>query len=242
MTKSTIAGIVTASMLVVSVTRAHAQGGTPESKIFASVEFGAQPTQRNVETTTSFSLYDETATVATSQPIHNGAVLGASGGYRVRPNLGVGVGFTIFNARSSDSAVVATLPDLFFFNRPKVVTATATGLKHRELGIHFQAVWFHPVSDKLELVVAGGPSVISVKHDLATASVVTGTQTVTTTTRSESKSAIGINVGAEGNYRLAPQYLIGIFVRYAGGKVDLPDVPDLSVGGIQAGLGLRLRF
>ncbi|HUR34287.1 MAG TPA: hypothetical protein VM032_10870 [Vicinamibacterales bacterium] len=242
MTKSTIAGTLMAMVLVTGVSQAQAQGTGSDGRIFASIEFGAQPQQRTTETSTTFPLYDETATIATSQPVHNGPVFGASGGYLVRPTIGVAVGLTIFNARSSDSAVVATIPDLFFFNRPKVVTATATGLKHREVGVHFQAVWFHPVSEKLEVVLAAGPSLISVKHDLATASVATGTQTVTTATSSESKSGIGFNAGFEGNYRLAPRYLAGLFVRYAGGTVDLPSVPDLKVGGLQAGLGLRLRF
>jgi len=231
-----------AGLLLAGVQQAQAQGAAPEQKLFAGIEFGAQTTQRTVSSSTSFSLYDETATVTTSQPIHNGPVFGGSVGYRVMPSVGVAVGVTYFNARSSDSAVVASIPDLLFFNRPKTVTATATGLKHTQLGVHLQAVWFHRVSDKLELVLAGGPSIFNVKHDLATATVATGTQNLTTVTASQSKSAIGFNVGGEGNYRLAQNYLVGIFVRYAAGKTDLPAVPDLKVGGLQAGLGLRLRF
>ena len=241
MTKSTFAGIVMASVLLAGVQQAQAQGA-PEQKLFANIEFGAQPTQRTVTSSTSFSLYDETATVTTSQPIHNGPLFGGSVGYRFMPNVGVAVGFTYFNARSSDSDIVASIPDLLFFNRSKTVTATATGLKHKQLGVHLQAVWFHPVSEKLEVVLAGGPSLFNVKHDLATATVVTGTQNLTTAITTQSKSAIGFNVGGEGNYRLAPNYLLGIFVRYTMGKTDLPAVPDLKVGGLQAGLGLRLRF
>ena len=230
-----------ASVLLAGVQQAQAQGA-PEQKLFANIEFGAQPTQRTVTSSTSFSLYDETATVTTSQPIHNGPLFGGSVGYRFMPNVGVAVGFTYFNARSSDSDIVASIPDLLFFNRSKTVTATATGLKHKQLGVHLQAVWFHPVSEKLEVVLAGGPSLFNVKHDLATATVVTGTQNLTTAITTQSKSAIGFNVGGEGNYRLAPNYLLGIFVRYTMGKTDLPAVPDLKVGGLQAGLGLRLRF
>ncbi len=231
-----------AGLLLAGVQEAQAQGGAPEQKLFASIEFGAQPTQRTVSSSTSFSLYDETATVTTSQPIHNGPVFGGSIGYRVMPSIGVAVGVTYFNARSSDSDIVASIPDLFLFNRPKTVTATATGLKHTQLGVHLQAVWFHPVSEKLEVVLAGGPTLFNVKHDLATATVAPGTQNLATAAATQSKSAIGFNVGGEGNYRLAANYLVGIFVRYVAGTTDLPDVPDLKVGGLQAGLGLRLRF
>jgi hypothetical protein len=35
---------------------------------------------------------------------------------------------------------------------------------------------------------------------------------------------------------------MGLFVRYAGGEVNLPSAPKMKVGGGQAGLGLRWRF
>ena len=152
------------------------------------------------------------------------------------------MGFTLFNARESESTVVATIPDLVFFNRPKTVDTSVTGLKHSELGVHIQAVWFHPVNDKFEVVLAAGPSIIHVSHDVATAAVQPGTQNVTTSSASESKSGIGFNAGFEGNYRLNSRYLAGLFVRYARGTLDLPSVPGLKVGGLQIGLGLRLRF
>ena len=86
-----------AGLLLVGVHQAQAQGAAPEQKLFAGIEFGAQPTQRTVSSSTSFSLYDETATVTTSQPIHNGPVFGASVGYRVMPSVGVAVVFgTVF--------------------------------------------------------------------------------------------------------------------------------------------------
>lgn len=232
-----------AGMLMAGVPQAHAQGAAAaDGKMFASIEFGAQPTQRTITSSTSFSLYDETATVTTTQPIHNGPIFGGSVGYRVMPTVGVSIGLTIFSARSSDAAIVASVPDLLVFNQPKTVTATATGLAHKEVGFHAHAVWFHPVSEKLEVVLAAGPAIVNVKHDVATAAVTAGTQSVTTTTTTQSKSALGFDAGFEGNYRLAPQYLVGLFVRYSSATAQLPDVPDLKVGGLQTGLGLRVRF
>jgi len=240
-TKATIVGVLTVGLLAGAARVSNAQGAA-DSKLFASVEFGAQPTQRTVSSSTTFSLYEETATVTTSQPIHNGPVFGGSVGYRVTPSFGVAVGVTMFTARKSDGAVTATIPDLLFYDRPKTVTATATGLADTQLGIHIQGVWFHPLSDKLELVLAGGPSIINVSHDVATASVASGTQNVTTGTTSQSGSAFGFNAGGEGNYRLGQKTLVGIFVRYVMAKTDLDSVAGLEVGGVQAGLGLRLRF
>lgn len=240
MTKSMMAGVLTMVMLAGGGQRAFAQGS--ESKIFASLEFGAQVTQRTVASSTSFPLYDETATVSTSQPVHNGPVFGGSVGYRVTPSFGLAVGVTMFNAREGESSVVASIPDLVVYNQPKTVVATATGLKHTQLGLHLQATWFQPVTDKLEIVLAAGPSLIKVSHDVATASVVTGTQNISTVSASQTGNAFGFNAGGEANYRLSSSVLAGIFVRYVAATTDLTDVPDLKVGGLQTGLGLRLRF
>ena len=241
MTKATIVSVVTVGLLAAAAKVSSAQGAA-DTKMFASIEFGAQPTQRAVTSATSFSLYDETATVTTVQPIHNGPVFGGSVGYRVNPAFGIAGGITMFTARKADATVTAKIPDLFVYDRPKTVVATATGLSHSQLGIHIQAVWFQPVSDTFEVVLAGGPSIIKVSHDVATASVTTGTQNVTTGTTSQSGTAFGFNVGGEGNYRISEKSLIGVFVRYVTAKTDLDSVADLKVGGVQAGLGLRLRF
>lgn len=241
MTKWTIVGVLTAAMLASQAGTAAAQGAA-EPKMFASLEVGAQPTQRTVTSTGSFAVYDETATVNTSQPVHNGPVFGGSVGYRLTPAVGISAGVTVFNARTADATVSASIPDLLVYGQPASVTATTTGLAHSQLGIHLDAVWFHPVSRKLELVLSGGPSVVRVSHDVVSASVTTGTQALKTGTATETGSAFGFNAGGEGNYRIGQKALVGIFVRYVAATTDLPSVTDLKVGGLQAGLGLRLRF
>lgn len=216
--------------------------GPADTKMFASIEFGAQPTQRTATSAASFSLYDETATVTTTQPIHNGPIFGGSVGYRVNPAFGIAGGITVFKARTADATVTASIPDPLIYGNPKNVVTSATGLSHSQLGIHFQALWFHPLSDTFELVLGAGPSIVNVSHDVATASVATGTQNVTTAVTSQSGKAFGFNVGGEGNYKISEKTLLGVFVRYVTAKTDLDSVTDLKVGGVQAGVGLRLRF
>ncbi|MFN7917923.1 MAG: outer membrane beta-barrel protein [Vicinamibacterales bacterium] len=241
MTKSMMVGVLAVALLAGATREARAQGSA-EPKLFAGIEFGAQTTQRTVTSTTSFSLYEETASVTTFQPVHNGPVFGGSLGFKLKPAFGIAAGVTMFNARTADATVAASIPDLLFFNRAKSVTATATGLSHSQLGIHLQAVFFRPLSSKLELVLAGGPSIIKVSHDVATATVATGTQNVTTSSASQTGNAFGFNAGGEVNYRLTQKVLFGIFGRYVAATTDLDTVPDLKLGGVQAGLGLRLRF
>jgi hypothetical protein len=41
---------------------------------------------------------------------------------------------------------------------------------------------------------------------------------------------------------MSPGLGIGVWVRYTYGKLDLPDITGLTVGGLQGGVGLRARF
>jgi len=68
------------------------------------------------------------------------------------------------------------------------------------------------------------------------------TQNINIATGSEEGTAKGVNVGVDGTYLFTPRVGAGIFLRYAGGSVDLPSAPGLKVGGFQAGIGARIRF
>jgi hypothetical protein len=105
------------------------------------------------------------------------------------------------------------------------------------------------LTDNLDIAFAVGLTVIKVSQDLVGSfSVAAGTQNVTTTATTEKGTAVGPYVAVDFTYNLKllpgfkPLYGIGAYVRYAGGKVDLPSVVDANVGGMQAGGGIRLRF
>jgi hypothetical protein len=211
---------------------------------FVAVNFGAQSTQRELATSQTSTIYDETATITSSQPIHNGPILEIGGGYRVRPNVTVGARFSTFGfGRTSESTVVASIPDPVAYNRPKTVTQTTPDLTHSEQGIHIQATWFKAVTPRIDVSLSGGPSFIHVSQQLtANITVPTGTQTITVTKETQTGTAIGFNAGFDGAVMVNPQYGVGLFVRYTQGTVDLPAVTGLKVGGLQSGLGLRVRF
>src|SRR5581483_10594755 len=114
---------------------------------------------------------------------------------------------------------------------------TQGNLAHTETGVHLQAVYFFPITDKIDVSAFIGPSFIHVKQDLVSAAIPTGTQTVNLSTGSETGTAKGFNIGIDGNYFFTKLVGAGFFMRYAGGSVDLPSVKDLSVGGFQIGVG-----
>ena len=141
-----------------------------------------------------------------------------------------------------DGIVTIDAADLPRADRPKIVTGNTSGLDRSELGVHLQAVWRTPVTDKTDVSFSAGPSFIRVTQQVATASLRAGTQNIDVTQKSESGTALGINVGFDGSYMFRPQFGAGLFVRYAGGSVDLPAVSNVKVGGFQGGFGLRVRF
>ena len=132
---------------------------------------------------------------------------------------------------------------LLVFDQPSTVTSTQPGLAHSENGVHLQAVWFIPATDKIDVALSIGPSFIHVTQELvSTVTIPSGTQSVNIAVGSEEGTAKGVNVGVDGNYLFTRNIGAGIFIRYAGGSVDLPSAPDLSVGGFQIGIGARIRF
>ncbi|MGE5246412.1 MAG: hypothetical protein ACM3SQ_19480 [Betaproteobacteria bacterium] len=239
MKKTTSIIALVAAGLVAGASGVHAQ--TLENRIFLSVDVGAQVGSHSVNTNTSFPLYDETATVTSSQKVGAGPVIDFGGNYRVWRNLALGLMFTTFS-RTVDGSLSATVPSPIFFNRPTTVNVTTPGLKHSEFGTHIQALYYFPVGEKLDLAIYGGPSIVHLSQDIPTATVPAGTQNTNVSVSKAKGTAAGGNVGAEISYMLTSRYGAGFYMRYAGGSVDLPTAKGVKVGGFQVGGGIRVRF
>jgi hypothetical protein len=240
MNKMTTVAALIAGFTLAGSSTASAQAPSPSS-VFVDVNGGAQTQTQTLNTSTSFPLYGETAIINAAQAIDGGGLFDFGAGYRITRAFGIGVGFSFFS-KTGEGNLAASIPDPLVLNRPRAVTASATGLKHREIGTHVMAVWFLPIDDKLDVTLFAGPSFIRLTQDVISGSVPAGTQTLNTANQTEKANATGANVGASVNYMFAPQYGIGIFLRYAGASTDLPSATDVKVGGFQVGGGLRLRF
>jgi hypothetical protein len=226
--------------MIAGTARAQSSAETPRALF--DVNVGAQPQRHTIVTASTIPIYQESAAITSTLPIRNGALLDVTGGYRVWPHLAIAVGFSTFG-RPSDGAVSATIPNPVFYGRPFAATASAAGLAHSERGVHLQAIWFVPVRDRLELALSAGPSLIHVSQDMTpTVTIAANSQTVSVTPVTQSGFAKGANAGVSVNYLFTPRVGLGVFVRYAGGSIDLPSAGTVAVGGAQTGVGLRLRF
>jgi hypothetical protein len=213
----------------------------PETSAFINVGIGAQPQQRTVNATDTFSLFDELATIASTAQIRKGAMFEVGGGYRVAPQFAIAAGFSSFG-RPGTGTLTASIPDPLVYDQPMQLSRDASDLAHTERGVHLQAVYFIPVGRNVDLSLSAGPSFIHVSQQIATASVSSDAQNVEIASKTESGTATGINAGMQVNYMFAPRYGVGFFVGYAGGSVDLPSAPGLKVGGVRTGFALQARF
>jgi hypothetical protein len=151
------------------------------------------------------------------------------------------VGFSHFTSEGSADAT-GIIPNPLFFDRFLTVTVSQSNIHRTENGVHLKAVWFIPLSDKLDVAFSAGPSFISVSQELVSGDVVANTQNIAVTTSKESGTAKGVNVGFDGTYLFRPQFGVGLTIQYAGGSVDLPSVSSVKAGGFQIGIGARVRF
>ena len=213
-------------------------------KGYITVDGGAQVGSHTLESSSSFPLYDETATVSTSQKVKSGGFFDVGGAYRVwGKNLLAGV--TISHTSSdSEVALNASVPSPFFFDQPRTVTSSQSGAKHSETAVHLAAIWMIPVANKLDVGVFGGPSIFAVKQDtVATLSVTEPGPAVAAPLGNVSKTAAGANLGVDVQYLVTKKIGVGGVARYSAGSVTIPGASKhLHVGGFQIGVGVRLRF
>jgi hypothetical protein len=244
MTKTTLNVGLLAALLVGRAGIATAQvAPAPLTQAYVNVNVGAQPATRTFTTGASIPIYGEQATFEAGHHVGNGVVVDVNGGKQIRPNLAIGAGFSSFRAKKDASSVTSSVPSPLFFNSPQRTIQTVDDLGHTENAFYVQAVYMMPVTDKIDVALGIGPAFYNVKQDLVSRiDIPARTQAAVPIVETQSKTGVGFTVGFDGTYMFTPRFGAGLFIRYLGAKVDLDAVPDLNVGGVQGGLGLRVRF
>ncbi len=216
-------------------------------KGYATVNGGAQVGSHNLDSSSTFSLYDETATVTTSQKVKGGGFFDIGGAYRVwGNNLLAGVSFS---HTASDSSVTlnASVPDPIVFDKPRTVASSQGGAKHTENVVHLAAIYMIPVAAKLDVGIFGGPSIFAAKQDtVGTLTVSEPGPTVAAPLSRVSKTAVGGNFGVDVQYLLGKvggkPLGVGVLARYSVAKASFGNTNKVTLGGFQIGAGARIRF
>jgi len=245
MTSATKAVLYACALGLLAASPASAQG--PLYRGFLNVSFGAQATSRTHDESGTFELYEETGTVEGTREVGAGPLFDVSAGFIVWKNILVGAGYSRFSDKD-DVALDARVPDPLHFDRPRSAAITLADAAHNEHAFHVQALYALALTEKLDVMIGGGPSFFSLTQDMLDEIVATegSTLTVTGTTASVSEGAVGYNVGADLTYLFTDRLGAGFFARYSEATVDMPAgegaTRGVKVGGFQLGGGLRFRF
>jgi hypothetical protein len=258
---------VAIALLATMASEARAQARAPQAfqpfdgKLLVIVNLGIQVGDNDLSNHTTFDLYDETAEVQTNQTINNGFFFEIGGAYRIRPDYGAGVAWSILS-NSGPGTISGTLPHPLLFEEPRSFSASVDDLKHTEQALHFQVLYFYPFVEKVDFTFSGGPSVFFVSQGLIRGVMFTEIPPNFTSVTIDSvdvvelsKSGWGFNIGADVNYALTDKFHVaghlfsigvGGLLRYTHGAVtfDLAEgqTAKVSTGGFQIAGGVRFRF
>ena len=191
--------------------------------------------------------FGEAATIDTTYRLKFAPGFAVGGGARVWRQLAAGVEVGRVSG-TIDGDISARVPHPFFFNQPRSVSGTATGLHRSELAVHVLASWIAPLTDKWQLALSGGPSWITVDQDVVTDITVNQAYPYNTATfagavtQPVSNRHVGFRVGAEAAYLLTTHAGLAFGARYAHAHVPLTATASTDAGGAHVTAGLRLRF
>ena len=242
--KSRIALLVFASLLVGAGT-ASAQLIPWKDRGFANISFGDQNRATSDTAAFVFSLYEEDGVVSAANATPGGSFLDILAGARLFNNFGVGFQFNTRTATST-GAVAASVPDPIAYNVPRYTEATVPGLTHKERWMSLLATYMLPATDRIDVLLFGGPSVVKVDHAIVTSATITEGSTgpvVTVGSDVLSRSVWGFAAGADVRFMFTKWIGAGAFVRTQLVTVNLlPGNIKVESGGPQFGAGLRVRF
>jgi hypothetical protein len=102
-----------------------------------------------------------------------------------------------------------------------------------------------PVTDKIDVGFSGGPSIFFVSQDVVSSVPTTepGPTVGTPVISNDTKATAGVNLGVDVTYLVSKKWGVGGIARYTWGSAKLAGGDDsLTLGGLQIGGGLRMRF
>lgn len=222
-----------------------------EDRAFVSVNSMLTLTSATLEDRAAPVIYAERAVLTTTHPGLEGISIEPTGGLRLWRNLGI-AGTLSRRTVAETPTVRAIVPHPVLFNQPRLASAPGA-FERADTAVHAQVVFMMPLTPRLDVAVSGGPSLVSVRQDiLRTVAVAEAGPPFTTVALGDVSSltrtarTVGMNAAVDATWFVTPMAGVGITARYVRGfaRMTLTDgTPvDVNVGGLQIGVGARVRF
>ena len=242
-------------LVVFTARNAAAQIGQPwTDRGYFNLNGGFEPASGNLTDAITRRIYDEDGTFSVAQPVDSGGFFDFSAGGRLWRNVSVGIGFHQGSSRS-DASVQGSIPHPLFFNQPRAFSTSVADLKRTERAVHVQFGYMLVLSDRVSAHLMLGPSFFKLRQNVVSDvsfSEVGGNFTsvnVTPVVTERVDTPTGFNVGVDLGFQLYETSGInlgaGLLIRYAAASADVPLLQnrvDSDVGGVQVGIGARVRF
>src|SRR5690348_10963125 len=124
-----------------------------------------QVTSGAISNDSTFVLYGEAGSLSSRQHVGRGFLFDATGDARVWRQLSVGIGIWTSHA-SGNSSLTAVIPNPLVFQQPATIPLSASGLSQTALGFDIDAAWTLALTQKIDLAILGGPTILYVKQQL----------------------------------------------------------------------------
>ena len=204
---------------------------------------------RDTTIATTQTINAETATITATQSVGKRPLFDVTAGGRLYKNLGAGFGVT-YGMNNKDARVGGSIPHPFYFNQPRTLSGT-TSLDRTDLMVHIAAMALLPFSPRVQATVFGGPTWFQVKPQVIKEIGITETypyDTVSLSTVTRDRKTVsqwGYHAGADLSYFFSTYVGLQGMVRYSTANASLDNNglrSDLKLGGLHAGVGLRVRY
>jgi hypothetical protein len=242
--------ITAAACVALLLGTARATYGQDPSRLFLGLSGLLQATN-DFRDNVTFVLNAESGDLDAQYRVGTGRLFDADVGARIWRDLVAGVSVSYFE-KQGQVDVDARLPHPFFFNRSRTVSGEADAIRRTEVAVHPFAGWLFAVSDRIDVLVSGGPSYIRLRQSLVeqvTFSEVFPFNSATFTgvsTAATEDGSFGMHAGADLTMKLYRHFGVGTRLRFSRASVaiDSPDGDRVSVdaGGFQIVAGVRARF
>jgi hypothetical protein len=230
---------------------AFAQGPALPFRMFVAFDGSYQATSSEFNDAGTFAANAEQARFDTDYAVTRGPGLDVTARALVTRRMAVAVSASRF-VQSTPATLSGSVPHPLCFDRSRSVGVELGQLQREELGVHLQARGIVASGRRAEVGVFGGPSIFRVSQEMVTgfgygeAYPYDEVSFRAAETARAAATRLGFNIGTDVTMFLTRQLGIGATIQFARGSVNLAsaggDGQRVTVGGLRAGGGLRVRF
>jgi hypothetical protein len=235
----------------------YATSASAQERIRISINAGQQTSSTIVKQEQTFERYFEQGSFTFERLVPTAVIYDLGLTVRLWRGLHAGAAVSVFDDKSGAGTLTARVPHPLQFNKPRTVTGDVPNATRREVGQHLMFGWNVKTAGGVEFLLFAGPSIIATDQLVVKSLTLELDKEVfpfdelafpPVDSETLRENVMGYNVGVDMAWRFARNVGVGLLVRFSEGTQAFTPTPsgatpvDVTVGGLQAGGGLRLVF